>query len=201
MKPFLLLLCVYMSIGASGQTNQSDTLKDRDGNVYSIKIMPDSKLWMTDNLKINIPKSYCYEDKKEYCDQYGRLYTWESAQTGCNTLGDGWRLPTADEWRQMAKQFGGVFDDSQDSGKAAYKSMLHGGSAAFNVLLGGGRSPDGNYWRGNAHGFYWTATETDSTNAWFINFGKGSGKLFLQKNGDKPDAFTVRCVKDVNDVK
>jgi uncharacterized protein (TIGR02145 family) len=186
-----------MSIDTSGQTNQGEILKDSEGNVYSIKIMSDNKLWMTDNLKINIPSSYCYEEKKENCDQYGRLYTWESAQTGCKTLGEGWRLPTADEWRQMAKPLGGVFDDSQDSGKTAYKSLLHGGSAAFNVLLGGGRDPDGKYRRGDAHGFYWTATETNSTSAWFINFGKGSGKLFLQNNGDKPDAFSVRCVRDL----
>ncbi|MGZ5133903.1 MAG: hypothetical protein ACXWCG_02080 [Flavitalea sp.] len=38
MRPFLLLLCIYMSIHISGQT-VSDTLKDRDGNIYSVKIM------------------------------------------------------------------------------------------------------------------------------------------------------------------
>jgi uncharacterized protein (TIGR02145 family) len=41
--------------------------------------MPDNKLWMTTNLKINIPGSYCYGDMGQNCEQNGRLYTWESA--------------------------------------------------------------------------------------------------------------------------
>jgi uncharacterized protein (TIGR02145 family) len=177
---------------------KGNTLKDRDGNIYSMRIMPDNKLWMMHNLKINVPNSYCFDETKENCDQYGRLYTWESAQAGCKMLGEGWRLPTTDEWRQMARQFGGTFDDSQDSGKAAYKALLKGGSAAFNVLLGGGRASNGEYRRLDAHGFYWTATETNSDNAWFCNFGKGSAKLFRQKDGEKSDAFSVRCVRDAD---
>ena len=158
--------------------------------------MGDTKLWMIDNLKINIPESYCYGDMIQNCDRYGRLYTWESAQKACNMLGEGWRLPTNNEWRQMVRQFGGVFSDSKDSGRAAYKGLLEGGIAAFDVLLGGGRSTNGEYRRGDAHGFYWTATETDSSTAWFYNFGKGSSKLFDQNNGEKSDAFSVRCIKD-----
>ena len=176
------------------------SLKDKDGNNYGLRIMSDNKLWMMDNIKINIPESYCYGDMKN-CDRYGRLYTWESAQKACSLLGEGWQLPTSDEWRQMAKQFGGVFGDSQDSGKAAYKALLDGGSAAFDVLLGGGRAPDGKYARLDAHGFYWTATETNSTTAWFCNFGKGSAKFYLQNDGEKPRAFSVRCVRDAQILK
>src|SRR6478735_4484025 len=73
-------------------------LIDRDGNKYPIKKFYDNSLWMTVNLKLKIPDSYCYENKNENCEQYGRLYTWESAKNGCAVLGDGWRLPTNDEW-------------------------------------------------------------------------------------------------------
>jgi uncharacterized protein (TIGR02145 family) len=44
------------------------------------------------------------------------MYTWDSAQRVCQTLGNGWRLPTDDEWRQMTKRYGGVSADSADSG-------------------------------------------------------------------------------------
>jgi hypothetical protein len=40
----------------------------------------------------------------------------------------------------MAKHYGGVSADSDDKGKAAYKTLLTGGSAGFNAVLGGGRS-------------------------------------------------------------
>ena len=202
MKLLFPLLCIYLNIPAAGQiittqSGQIDTLKDRDGNIYSVKAMAANLLWMTDNLKIKIPDSYCYGDMKENCDRYGRLYTWESSQKGCSMLGDGWRLPTDEEWQLMAKPFGGVFANSQDSGKTAYKALLNGGIASFDILLGGGRSPDNEYRRIDAHGFYWTATKTNSTSALYYNFGKGSANLYRQKEGDKLDAFSVRCVRDV----
>src|SRR5688500_17059863 len=80
----------------------------------SSKRMADGKEWTTANLNVNTSSSYCYGDAEANCRRYGRLYTWESAQRGCQSLGDGWRLPTDDEWRQMAKHYGGVGNDSPD---------------------------------------------------------------------------------------
>ena len=114
----------------------------------------------------------------------------------CQSLGDGWRLPTDDEWRQMTKHYGGVCDDSDDKGKAAYKVLLAGGSSGFNALLGGARSKDGQYARLEAHGFYWTASEIDPTSGWFYNFGRGGQALHRQSGGEKQDAFSVRCVSE-----
>lgn len=97
--------------------------------MYSAKRMADRKQWTTHNLDVTSVPSYCYEDAELNCRRYGRLYTWESARRVCQSLGDGWRLPTDDEWRQMAKQYGGVSEDSDDRGKAAYKALLAGGSS------------------------------------------------------------------------
>jgi uncharacterized protein (TIGR02145 family) len=124
------------------------------------------------------------------------LYTWEAAQRGCQSLGHGWRLPTDEEWRQIAKQYGGVHEDSDNSGKAAYNSLLTGGASGFNAVLGGNRSGDGQYARLEAHGFYWTASESDPSGAWFYNFGKGGVSLYRQSGGNKLMAISVRCVKD-----
>ena len=150
---------------------------------------------MTENLNVNIDRSYCYDDAELNCRRYGRLYTWESAQRGCQSRGRGWRLPTNDEWRQMAKHFGGVRDDSDDGGKAAYAALSAGGSSGFQILKGGGRTPDGQYARLEAHGFYWTASESSSASAWFYNFGQG-GYLNRHSDGEKERAFSVRCVSD-----
>ncbi|MGA2741381.1 MAG: FISUMP domain-containing protein [Bryobacteraceae bacterium] len=158
--------------------------------------MADGKQWTTNNLDVKNVPSYCYDDAEINCLRYGRLYTWESAQRGCRSLGDGWRLPTNDEWRQLAKPYGGVREDSDDSGKAAYKTLLTGGNSGFNALLGGGRSDDGQYARLEAHGFYWTASESDPASAWFYNFGKGGLSLNRHNNGEKRRAFSVRCVRE-----
>ena len=159
--------------------------------------MPDGKQWTTDNLNVDHDGSYCYEDSELHCRRYGRLYTWEAAQRGCQSLGDGWRLPTDDEWRQLAKHYGGVREDSDDSGSAAYAALLSGGNSGFNALLGGGFVPEeGRYARLEAHGFYWTASESNPASARFYNFGKGGLSLNRQREGNKRMALSVRCVRE-----
>jgi uncharacterized protein (TIGR02145 family) len=183
-------------------SSQSDSLvTDNSSHKYPVKVLLDGKLWTTANLVVNIPNSYCYENAKENCEQYGRLYTWQSAKEGCKLLGEGWRLPTSDEWRQLAMLYGGVAQDSNVTRKEAYKRLLYGGDSGFNAILGGGRNPDGQYSRLDAHGFYWTATAGDSSTAWFYNFGKGSQALHQQDGGEQLRAFSVRCVKSNDSLK
>jgi len=169
---------------------------DKDSNIYKAKIMLDNKHWMTANLNVNMQGSYCYDGVAINCRQYGRLYTWELAKKGCEMLGNGWRLPTDTEWEQLAAHYGGVHKDSINTGKGAYKALLHGGDSEFNALLGGSRF-SGNYTRLEAHGFYWTATEKDTLTAWFYNFAKGSQNLYRQENGKKSRALSVRCIRNI----
>jgi uncharacterized protein (TIGR02145 family) len=96
----------------------------------------------------------------------------------------------------MANHYGGIFDDSDDKGRAAYEALLVGGSAAFNARLSGGRAPDGEYDDLEAHGFYWTASQSSSATALFYNFGRGSTALYRQREGEKQMALAVRCVRE-----
>lgn len=96
----------------------------------------------------------------------------------------------------MAKQYGGVRDDSDDTGKAAYAALLIGGGSVFNAVLGGNRSGDGQYERLQAHGFYWTASESSPVSAWFYNFGQGELSLNHHPEGEKRMAVSVRCVRE-----
>jgi uncharacterized protein (TIGR02145 family) len=165
--------------------------------IDSSKRMPDGKQWTTRNLNLLLVESYCYEGAELKCRRYGRLYSWQSAVRGCQVLGDGWRLPTNDDWLQLARRYGGIRDQSAEAGRAAYVALSPGGSSGFNALLGGGRAPDGHeYSRLEAHGFYWTASETGSATAWFYNFGKGQLALGRHEDGEKQRAFSVRCVRD-----
>ena len=189
---------VYLALGVAvawfcerlaGQGQKEPTAKE------SSKRMADGKQWTTRNLSVQLVPSYCYADSEQNCRRYGRLYTWDSARRACQSLGDGWRLPTEDEWRQLSKQYGGMHDDAADGGKAAYEALLIGGSSGFDALLGGGRSSTGEYARQEAHGFYWTASESDSSSALFYNFGHGTMALYRQTGGEKEQAFSVRCVR------
>jgi len=191
-KTFLITIAVIGSsfgpFSAKGQKSPAA--------LYSSKRMADGKEWTTQNLSVDISPSYCYADAEANCRKYGRLYTWESARRACQSLGDGWRLPTDDNWRQMAKHYGGIREDSDDTGKTAYYALLAGGSAGFSAVLGGGRGIDGQYARLEAHGFYWTASEDSPASAFFYNFARGSQSFNRQNEGEKQQAFAVRCVRE-----
>src|SRR5688572_24024331 len=112
MKKLLsFLLYLFIAFKVCGQVDT--IIEDKDGNVYSVKTMPDHKLWMTMNLNMNIPGTYCYENKPDSCKKYGRLYTWKAAVEGCRLLGEGWRLATNEDWQKMIKFYGGVRGDSE----------------------------------------------------------------------------------------
>ena len=159
--------------------------------------MPDGKEWTTANLDVTVDGSYYYGDTDANCRRYGRLYTWGAAQRGCRALGDGWRLPADDEWRQLANHYGGIREDSDDAGKAAYAALLTGGHSGFNAVMGGSYTQaDAKYSRLEQHGFYWSASETNPGTAWFYNFGKGGRSISRHREGAKEMAVSVRCVKD-----
>jgi uncharacterized protein (TIGR02145 family) len=161
------------------------------------KRMQDGRQWSTTNLDVDIDGSYCYGDAPANCRRYGRLYTWEAAQKGCLSLGEGWRSPTNDEWRLLATRYGGLREESDDTGKAAYTALVTGGSSGFDALLGGGREATSReYARLEAHGFYWTASETGASTAWIYNFGKGGQSVNRHKEMLKQWAFSVRCIRN-----
>ena len=194
----LVAIALSIAFGCVAACSTEDPGKEQkvSGPIVSSKRIADGREWTTANLNVSTSSSYCYADAESNCGRYGRLYTWESAQRGCQSLGDGWRLPTDDEWRQMAKHYGGLGNDSPENGKAAYTALLSGGTSGFNAVLGGNRSVDGKYDRLDAHGFYWTASASDPITAPFYNFGKGSHALYRQPQGQKQMAISVRCVRE-----
>ena len=158
--------------------------------------MADGKSWTARNLDVVVDPSYCYDGIEANCRRYGRLYTWASALRACATLGQGWRLPSNEEWRELGRQYGGIRQDSADLGRAAYDAIKEGGPSKFEALLGGGRAPDGTYARAEAHGFFWSATESSAAHAWFYNIGRNGQSFGHHTEGEKDGALSVRCVRD-----
>ena len=191
----VVLSIVSGAIGGVAATQRSPKEQASSGTIASRR-MADGKQWTTTNLNVDVQPSHCYDDAAPNCSRYGRLYPWESAQRGCRSLGDDWRLPSDDEWRQMAKHYGGVLEDSNDSGKATYMALFTGGSAGFNAVLGGSRMPDGRFERLAAHGLYWTASETGPATAWLYNFGQGGQALNRHSGIQKQMGASVRCVRE-----
>jgi uncharacterized protein (TIGR02145 family) len=195
----VLLLGVGIHLASNPARCQTgETISDRDGNTYSVKLMPDGNQWMTQDLNVRVDSSWCSGDNPANCKIYGRLYTYISAAEACEMLGNGWHLPSRKDWEILSDQYGGASNKSKDGGKSAYKALQTGGESGFNATLGGNRElTEGKFARLKAHGFYWTTTEIDALTAWNFNFGAGGKALHCQDGMGKDEGASVRCIRTI----
>ncbi len=180
--------------------DKADFAIDRDGNSYPFKTMNDGKVWLTKNLNVIVNNSYCYNGEDANCDKYGRLYTWEAAKEGCTSLGNGWRLPSDEEWRNLVVEYGGYYDDRPQN-QIGYparssNSLLEGGDSGFSALLGGHSDRTGSYYFLDNTGLYWSATPADQDASWHYGFAKEDKWLYRFIYGSRERGFSVRCIRD-----
>ncbi|MCO6474973.1 MAG: N-acetylmuramoyl-L-alanine amidase [Phaeodactylibacter sp.] len=153
----------------------------------TIQIEAGGPTWLAENLDIEVEGSWCYQNKPENCEQYGRLYTWEAAQEACRQLGEGWRLPTDGEWKALREKYGVK--------TIAYVVLMQGGSSGFDARLGGYRDTRGAYLHLGEDGYYWSGTERGRQNAEYHGFSSFYGRVH-SFSFDKSLGLSCRCVKD-----
>ena len=152
-------------------------------------------IWMAENLNIETIGSYCYNDVPDNCSKYGRLYTYEAAQTACPV---GWHLATTDEWNFLNNTVG-----TNSSASYYLKSMTgwwtdvgNGNDAyGFTALPGGVRSVNGVYSDLTLAGYFWAAAPTDG-NSVSYELHYNTSNLAKQTKISKETAMSVRCVYD-----
>lgn len=169
----------------------------RDNRTYkTVKI--GNHEWMAENLNVKTSDSYCYNDSVEYCNKYGRLYTWAAASVACP---EGWHLPSKEEWFSL---FAIVGDSS--SAVLPLKSTngwidnLNGSDAyGFSMLPGGFRDVGGTYINEKRVAFFWSSADNDDSFAYYMSFVSTSSTKLSDssvKLDYKNEALSVRCVKN-----
>lgn len=165
----------------------------RDGQEYRT-VELNGQRWLAQNLNYDVGEGCSfYDNDPKNGEKYGRLYTWEAAMKACPP---GWRLSTDEEWREMAKLFGGCDDDAKDEGKAAYQKLIEDGSSGFSALLGGYRNTVGDFYGLGRYGGYWSATEYVPGYAWYYGFSRNTGEL-SRYGSSKTVGFSCRCVQNI----
>lgn len=210
------VIIIYL-IGAKG------TLTDIDGNIYST-IQIGTQWWMSENLDVShyndgtaIPlvndphkwvdlttPGYCYygntfQDTITYKAIYGALYNWYVVNTG-NLCPTGWHVPSDAEWTNLSTFLGGeaiAGGKLKERGTTYWRYPNRGATneSGFTGLPGGNRIYYGAFSQIELNGFWWSSTESDSTNAYYRSLDYFSTKLYryiLMKR----DACSVRCLKD-----
>ena len=197
----------------------------RDGHVYkTVKI--GEQVWMAQNLNYEAATSYCYNDSAEYCEKYGRLYTWAASvdksekECGlgneCNLASgnirgicpDGWYLPSEDDFVTLIDAVGGKKGASTKlkslSGWRDDDGVSGNGTDAFGFsALPVGVGMQGFYGEGyNTH--FWGSTECGSASAADKGYSCASimsldyddVDVNLRSYAAKDFKFSVRCLKD-----
>ena len=140
---------------------------------------------------------------------YGVLYNWSAAMAGATSSNsnpsgvqgicpEGWHLPSDTEWKQLTDYLG-----ENAGGKLKEAGTTHWNApnteatneSGFTALPGGGRAPDGHFDDIGYYGFWWSATEYLTNDAWARNLFYFSSNVY-RNHGDKGVGFSVRCVRD-----
>ena len=177
-----------------------ELVDDRDGQTYkTVKI--GNQWWMAQNLnyrreaKYKNDYCYCYNNSKDNCDKFGRLYVWTAAADACPK---GWHLPSTAEWKTLIDAVGG----EEVAGITLKTSgWNHGGDATdafgFSVLPAGYRDwlYQDDYYEEGYQALFWSSNEYENS----------SGCVYFQsvydgadiRSGNKDDGYSVRCVMGV----
>lgn len=107
--------------------NYGEFTDSRDGKTYKTTIIGPQK-WMSENLNYETKSSFCYRDHfySDYCDSYGRYYSFEDALTACP---EGWHLPSKDEFDTL------IYFGSKNNRSSQLSSIYHKGKDSIGLTL------------------------------------------------------------------
>jgi len=160
-------------------------IDSRDNKKYKWVRIGD-KIWMAENLKYKSSgRSWCYNNNSFMCDEYGRLYSWQSAKTACPK---GWHLPSKTEFEALLNYYGG-------RGKNNGDEIIIGGDSGFDALLGGWRDDNGSFLNVEIYAYFMSSTAGAANNVWSLGIHKR--KAYIEsKNYIRYSGFSVRCIKN-----
>ena len=172
-------------------------VKSIDGKPFTFTEMKDDRVWLTQDLTVDIEGAHKYNDN---LSRGKYLYTWGTAKIGCTMLGEDWRLPTDAEWHNLISKYGG-YVQNQNTGieekerihpKEAYKALRHG---EFSAFLGGVMIHNGTFEDEGDQGVYWTASSDSNGKPICYTFNKHHGKIYRHINRNSGSGRAVRCIK------
>lgn len=145
--------------------------------------------WLADNLNYEVEGSHCYNEEKEKCNEYGRLYSFDAAQKACP---DGWHLPTSSDFKSLIYNGGSSRNLRSKSGwtDKTSKGLNFWG---FDAKAAGGKE-NGGYFDLKMSAYFWMDAKSgdDATVLWISYYeDRPKDVKFNTKN-----EFSVRCVKD-----
>lgn len=165
-------------------TIEGTTMTDnRNKKTYPL-VTVGGKLWMAKDLDYAFGQSMCFNSEDAKCEKYGRLYTYNAAQSACPK---GWKLPSREEAQALI---------NDASYPWSYSGRCKTGECNFTEEMG----------------FHWTAaTAQEGDKKYGENSGDKFAVIIVEKHPDydkedstrrffqvdeKEKYFSVRCVQE-----
>lgn len=177
------------------EINYGEMVDERDAQTYKTVKIGD-QVWMAENLNYETANSWCGGGNGENegdCSKYGRLYTWRATIDVCPS---GWHLPDTTEWNKLFIAVGGRGSAGKIlRSQTGWNSSNNGTDAyGFSAFPAGFRL-NGYFYVEGDDAYFWSATESNSDNAYSMGLLYGNEDANLNDYG-KNLAFSVRCLKD-----
>ena len=183
----------YVHKVQSGGVSGGMLADSRDGKKYRV-VKIGTQTWMAENLNYDASGSKCYSNNSANCAKYGRLYNWSTAKSACPS---GWHLPSKGEYEVLDKHIGGekVAGKKLKAKRGWDKNGNGTDEFGFSALPGGYGSSDGSFSNVGDRGYWWSANESSSYNA-YLRFVICSYDYAYWELGSKSNLFSVRCVQN-----
>jgi uncharacterized protein (TIGR02145 family) len=192
---------IYQTVTIGTQTWMAENLKvTKYNDAVPLPLIIDNAIW-TD---LATPGYGWYDNNVTYKDTYGALYNWfivdASSNGNKNVCPTDWHVPTDAEWTTLTDYLGGL---SMAGGKLKETGTTHWTSpnagatneTGFTALPSGNRAIHG--WSGDIQNktYWWSVSEYDVLNAWFIGLDY-SGSSAIRDISWKKVGFPIRCLRD-----
>ncbi len=223
----IFILTVLSCTKKESDSNNGPTVTDKDGNSYNTVVIG-GRTWFKENLKTihfnngdPIPTLNSFPTDATpvyqwpaYGDEanvnvYGRLYTWYALTDSRGVCPNGWHVPSEDEWIQMEKSIGLVYNTTvsgqigtteggklKETGTAHWVSPNTGATneTGFTALPAGARGSNG-FGTPGSFGSFWTSSTEMGGNAWTHEMNKSFSAIY-HYGGPKTVGKSCRCIKD-----
>ncbi len=197
-------------------------ITDIDGNTYKT-VYIGTQQWMGENLKTtkyndgtsiaNITDNsqwiqaktgaWCnYDNNANYDATYGKLYNWFALSPtnngNKNVCPTNWHVPSNTEWSSLQGYLGGSYSAGGKMKEAGLQHWLSPNTSAtnnslFTGLPGGFRA--GSFGNFGYMGYWWSSTQSSSTNAYnYVLLSTSEG--VSSSAGGTFYGMSVRCIKD-----
>lgn len=195
--------CIMNDESSSAESSSSsvvfyqddDLFDERDGRIYRTLTIG-SQTWMAENLNYEKEDSFCFEYEEGNCDRYGRLYSWESAQSACP---DGWHMPSPEEFNTLIDLAGGkaVAGARLKAAVGWETGAVSTDDYGFTALPAGRRGYYMDFTDKNLGAYFWSNSRVqNSTAAYNMDLRFDTDSAMVRDNPDAHDGNSVRCVRD-----